>query len=121
MTWDTERLAGFLAREQRRLELEIQRMKDRAVYDPDEGDLSEPIAEAEGQLAICRQLKGSQDVLARDVLAARIAQLASATDVPTPRHIPRTRDGIGAWKRGRLRMLKAIERSYLAEPAPPPG
>ena len=117
MNWDSERVAGFLAREQRRLEQDIKRMKDQVAYDPDGDDLSEPIAEAEGQLAICAQLKGSPDVLARDALASRVAQLISSpTDAPMPRHIPRTRDGIGAYKRGRLRMIKAIERNFLAEP-----
>src|SRR5437870_2056217 len=59
MNWDSERVAGFLAREQRRLEQDIKRMKDQVAYDPEGDDLSEPIAEAEGQLAICAQLKGS--------------------------------------------------------------
>jgi len=98
-------------------------MKDQVAYDPEGDDLSEPIAEAEGQLAICSQLKGSPDVLARDALASRVEQLKSPqTDAPLPRHIPRTRDGIGAYKRGRLKMIKAIERNYLAEPpASQPG
>jgi len=122
MTWDAERVAGFLAREQRRLEQDIKRMKDQVAYDPEGDNLSEPIAEAEGQLAICTQLKGSPDVLAREALASRIAQLKSSpTDGPMPRHIPKTRDGMGAYKRGRLRMIKALERGYLAEPPAPPG
>ena len=116
MNWDTERLAGFLSREQRRLALDIERLKGQATYDPDAGDLAEPMAEAEGQLAICTQLKGSPDLLSREALAARIAQLKAPSDAPMPRHIPRTRDGMGAWKRGRSRMIQAIERNYLESP-----
>jgi hypothetical protein len=123
MNWDSERVAGFLAREQRRLDQDIKRMKDQVAYDPEGDDLSEPIAEAEGQLVVCTQLKGSPDVLARDALASRVEQLKSSPmDGPMPRHIPKTRDGIGAYKRGRLRMIKAIERNFLTEPpASPPG
>ncbi|HEY2345431.1 MAG TPA: hypothetical protein VGH80_06035 [Xanthomonadaceae bacterium] len=123
MNWDSDRVAGFMAREQRRLEQDIKRMKDQMAYDPDEGDLSEPIAEADGQLAVCAQLKASPDLLARDALAARVEQLKSPPpDAPVPRHIPRTRDGLGAYKRGRLKMIKAIERNFLAEPpATQPG
>ena len=116
MSWDFERVRGFLGREQRRLEQDIKTMKDQMALESEHYECSGQIAEAEGQLTICTLLKSSEDLHSGSSFAAGVARLKSQTQEESPpRRIPRTRESITAYKRGRLKMIKALERKFLAE------